>query len=82
MLLLNFYFKFFCISWWSFHILPYEIIEWYEDLLILDYIQIISNNQIENSKSWASFEIESSIIKMNIKSHDTKYDVAVTRKIY
>ena len=34
-------------------------------LLILDYIQIISNNQIENSKSWASFEIESSIIKMN-----------------
>ena len=39
-------------------------------------------NQIENSKSWASFEIESSIIKMNIKSHDTKYDVAVTRKIY
>ena len=39
-------------------------------------------NEIENSKSWASFEIESSIIKMNIKSHDTKYDVAVTRKIY
>ena len=54
----------------------------YEDLWILDYIQIISITKLKHSKSWASFEIESSIIKMNIKSHDTKYDVAVTRKIY
>ena len=28
------------------------------------------------------FKIESSITTKNIKSHDTKYDVAVTRKIY